>query len=165
MNDSPRSDNKHEQTPHSHRERDYRLDFVRGLALIAIFIDHIPGNPAAWLTLRNFAFCDAAEVFVLVSGISSYLAYGKKLDRLGLVGCWHAVARRWLAIYMAHIVLFLAIAAGTSAISAHFCGADYIGFLRPEWFFKNPKTAVEAAPSYSDTCQPILIFFRYAFCS
>jgi hypothetical protein len=31
---------------------------------------------------------------------------------------------------MAHIVLFLAIAAGTSAITAHFAEADYIGFLR-----------------------------------
>ena len=55
-------------------ERDYRLDFCRGLALILIFIDHVPGNPASHWTLRKWAFCDAAEVFVLISGISSYLA-------------------------------------------------------------------------------------------
>ena len=75
-------------------ERDYRLDFCRGLALILIFIDHVPGNPASHWTLRKWAFCDAAEVFVLISGISSYLAYGSKLDKFGFKGCCGAVARR-----------------------------------------------------------------------
>src|SRR5271155_2606040 len=68
-------------------ERDFRVDFCRGLALIVIFIDHIPGNPIANFTLRNFGFCDAAEVFVLISGFSTYLAYASKLDRLGLAWC------------------------------------------------------------------------------
>src|SRR5487761_81756 len=68
-------------------DRDYRLDFCRGLALIVIFIDHVPGNPLSNWTLRKFAFCDAAEVFVLISGISSYLAYGGKLEREGFLGC------------------------------------------------------------------------------
>jgi hypothetical protein len=27
------------------RERDYRLDFCRGLALILIYMDHVPDNP------------------------------------------------------------------------------------------------------------------------
>ena len=35
-------------------ERDYRLDFCRGLALILIFIDHVPGNPASHWTLRSW---------------------------------------------------------------------------------------------------------------
>jgi hypothetical protein len=48
----------------STRERDFRLDFCRGVALIVIFIDHVPGNPLSSWTLRNFSFCDAAEVFV-----------------------------------------------------------------------------------------------------
>ena len=41
------------------RERDVRLDFCRGVALIVIFIDHVPGNPLSSWTLRNFSFCDA----------------------------------------------------------------------------------------------------------
>ena len=35
-------------------QRDLRIDFFRGLALIFIFVDHIPGNRLADLTLRNF---------------------------------------------------------------------------------------------------------------
>ena len=40
--------------------RDHRIDFFRGLALIFIFWDHIPHNPLAELTVRNFGFSDAA---------------------------------------------------------------------------------------------------------
>jgi hypothetical protein len=150
------------------RERDHRLDFARGLALIAIFIDHIPQNPVATLTLRKLAFCDAAEVFVLVSGIASYLAYGSRLDRYGLAACWRAVGRRWLAIYVAHIALFTVIAAGTSAITARFAGADYVGFLRLEWLFAHPKTAFEAAltlrylPTYLDILPLYLLLLAVA---
>jgi hypothetical protein len=69
---------------------------------------------------------------------------------------------------MAHIVLFLAIAAGISTIAAHFAGADYIGFLRLEWFFENPKTAVEAAlklrylPTYLDILPLYLLLLSVA---
>ena len=44
--------------------RDPRIDFFRGVALIWIFIDHVPGNLLAHLTLRNFGFSDASELFV-----------------------------------------------------------------------------------------------------
>jgi hypothetical protein len=50
------------------RERDTRIDFFRGIALISIFIDHIPGNEFAKFTLPNFGFADAAEIFVLLAG-------------------------------------------------------------------------------------------------
>ena len=50
------------------KHRDLRLDACRGLALWFIFIDHIPGNAFEWLTLRNYGFSDATEVFVFVSG-------------------------------------------------------------------------------------------------
>jgi hypothetical protein len=53
---------------HNDRDRrDLRLDACRGLALSFIFIDHIPGNSLAWLTLRNYGFSDTTEVFVFVS--------------------------------------------------------------------------------------------------
>jgi hypothetical protein len=42
--------------------RDLRLDACRGLALWFTFLDHIPNNALAWLTLRNYGFSDATEV-------------------------------------------------------------------------------------------------------
>jgi OpgC protein len=44
-----------------HRQRDARVDFFRGLALVFIFVDHIPGNALGHFTLRNFGFADAAD--------------------------------------------------------------------------------------------------------
>ena len=56
-------------TTFSHRvERDLRLDLFRGMGLWMIFLDHIPDNIVAWLTLRNYGFSDAAEFFVFISG-------------------------------------------------------------------------------------------------
>ena len=57
--------------------RDLRIDACRGIALWFIFLDHVPNNIGAWLTLRNYGFSDAAEVFIFVSGVTCALAYGK----------------------------------------------------------------------------------------
>jgi hypothetical protein len=57
------------------RRRDPRIDFFRGLALVMIFINHIPDTVPGLYTSRNFGFSDAAEGFVLLSGISAGLAY------------------------------------------------------------------------------------------
>ena len=49
-------------------ERELRLDLFRGLALWLIFIDHLPTNLLTWLTIRNYGFSDATEIFILNSG-------------------------------------------------------------------------------------------------
>lgn len=46
------------------------IDFWRGFALIAIFINHIPGIFFERFTHRNFGFSDSAELFVLLAGWS-----------------------------------------------------------------------------------------------
>ena len=52
-------------------ERDHRIDFFRGLALIFIFWDHVPHNPLGQITLRNLGFSDAAEIFVFLAGYAA----------------------------------------------------------------------------------------------
>ena len=131
------------------RERDLRLDFCRGIALIIIFIDHVPGNPLANCTLRNFAFCDAAEIFVLISGIASYLAYGSLLERGGFLECTKAVARRWVRVYLAHLLLFFAVAAFIVIASRHFSGADYLEWLKLKWLTEEPGKAILSALTLS----------------
>ena len=42
--------------------RDYRLDLLRGFAIWAIFLDHIPNNAVNWITLRSYGFNDAADL-------------------------------------------------------------------------------------------------------
>lgn len=97
-------------------ERDTRIDVFRALVLLMIFINHVPGNVYEIATLKNFGFSDAAEVFVLISGISVGLVYGPRLagDRwmAALLGVWR---RAWVLFYT-HIM-------ATMATLAIFCGA------------------------------------------
>ncbi len=87
--------------------RDYRLDFFRGLALLFIFIDHIPDNTISYFTLRSFAFCDAAEVFIFISGYTAALAYAPAFDREGIAMGFARIYRRVWQLYVAHLCLFM----------------------------------------------------------
>jgi hypothetical protein len=55
--------------------RSTSVDFLRGLALIAITLDHVAHSALSHLTLHTYAFCDAAEVFVFLGGYASAAAY------------------------------------------------------------------------------------------
>ena len=68
-----------------HHDRDVRIDFFRGVALLFIFIDHIPRNFLAFFTLHNFGFSDAAEMFVGLAGYAAFFAYTKPFERKGLL--------------------------------------------------------------------------------
>lgn len=73
---------------------------LRGLALLTIFVDHIPRNAPALVTLHNFGFSDAAEIFVLLAGYSSMIAYGGLFRRAGARTALVRIARRCLRIYL-----------------------------------------------------------------
>jgi hypothetical protein len=91
----------------SNRSRDLRVDFFRGLALWWIYTDHIPGDVLGDYSLRNFAMCDATEIFVLLAGFGAGLAYGSEMDRQGyLYAAADALRRAW-TLYIAHIFLFV----------------------------------------------------------
>jgi len=88
-------------------ERDLRLDFFRGLALFCIFIDHLPNNVLARFTLQSVMFADAAEVFILISGYTAGMVYGRALERQGFLAAGIRVYRRLWQLYVAHIFLFM----------------------------------------------------------
>jgi hypothetical protein len=90
--------------PKTATQRDTRLDVLRALALITIFINHVPGQFFERLTTKNFGFSDGAEAFVLISGISVGLAYGTRFtpgNRLSIA--WKAVKRAF-TLYTAHMI-------------------------------------------------------------
>ena len=88
--------------------RDLRIDACRGIALWCIFLDHIPNNIGSWLTLRNYGFSDAAEMFMFVSGVTCALAYGAAWGREGWTGVIRRTLRRSWDIYAAFLLLTLA---------------------------------------------------------
>ena len=87
------------------RTRDVRIDLARGLCLCFIFIDHMPGNSLALMTLHSVAVCDAADVFVFLCGVSAMLAYGRTLDRAGWWATIQRVLSRIRTIYIVHLMM------------------------------------------------------------
>lgn len=81
------------------------VDFWRGVALVMIFINHVPGNVFSNWTSRNFAISDAAELFVFLAGWS--LSYAIRRNGVPLP-TGSLFSRFWLrafAIYRAQIVM------------------------------------------------------------
>jgi hypothetical protein len=87
--------------------RDLRLDLFRGLALWLIFLDHIPSNMVSWITIRNYGFSDATEIFVFISGYTAAFVYGREMTNRGFVVAGARILRRAWQVYVAHIFLFV----------------------------------------------------------
>lgn len=104
-------------------QREHRVDFLRGMALAMIFINHVPGNFYASFTTTNFGFSDAAEIFVLLAGFASANAYFPRFSRGEAESASFSALKRALVLYMSHIVT-------TMMALALFCAAA-IFFARP----------------------------------
>ena len=145
--------------------RDLRLDACRGLALWFIFIDHIPDNALAWLTLRNYGFSDATEVFVFVSGYTCMRAYGGALREQGWPTTVTRALRRAWEIYAAFLLLLIAYFALIWVVGG---GSRYLDETNTRVFFKDPGAAIvhaaimQYAPVNTDIL-PTFVLLHLAF--
>lgn len=145
--------------------RDLRLDACRGLALWFIFLDHIPNNSLSWLTLRNYGFSDATEVFVFISGYTCMLAYGDALHRQGWLATMTRALRRSWQIYVAFLLLVLFYLTLVQAIGD---GEVYADHTNTSIFFERPGTALfrvvlmQYTPVNTDVL-PIFVLFHLMF--
>jgi hypothetical protein len=105
--------------------RDTRIDVIRALALLTIFVNHIPGNPIEVITHKNFGFSDATEAFVLVSGISAALAYGLKFQGGNRLAVTLKTWRRAGVLYIAQLGTTMATIAVFSFFALYF-GAPHL---------------------------------------
>ena len=125
--------------------RDPRVDFFRGLALWWIFTDHIPGDLLGRVSLRNFAFCDATEVFVLLAGYAGGIVYGRALDRFGWLYAGADALRRAWTLYIAHIFLFVVFSAQVAYSAAMLDRSDYLDEIHLDVFGEDPYGALLGA--------------------
>ena len=125
--------------------RDLRVDFFRGVALWWIFMDHIPGNWMAQFSLRNFALCDATEIFVLLAGYAAAIAYGGSYERNGWLFAGADVLRRAWTLYIAHIFLFVVFAAQVSYSATALDRADYLDEIHLDVLADAPYQAMLGA--------------------
>ncbi|MFW2589379.1 OpgC family protein [Sagittula sp. SSi028] len=129
--------------------RDPRLDAFRGLALVMIFIDHVPGNPFEAFTLRNLGFSDAAEAFFFMSGLAAALAYSSRLsDPLRAQdGLWSGIRPMWLrawTLYKTHIVMTMMVIAIFAVASAWFAMPELLKKHNIGGVFSDPLRTVPA---------------------
>ena len=125
--------------------RDLRLDFFRGVALICIFIDHIPENYLNYFTLSAIGFSDAAEVFIFISGFTASLVYGRALAMRGVLFATIQVWRRAWQLYVAHIFLFVIFIAEVSYTVKAFNNPMYNEEMGVGDFLEHPHVAVVQA--------------------
>src|SRR6195256_1873009 len=128
-------------------ERDLRLDLFRGMGLWMIFLDHIPHDIVAWLTLRNYGFSDAAEFFVFISGYLAGYIYGP-IVRGGhfLAATKRLVMRAW-QMYVAHIMLFLLFTAQIARTVRKFDNPMYEDEFNVHNFLQPPAVLIGQALS------------------
>ncbi|MDE1900062.1 MAG: OpgC domain-containing protein [Alphaproteobacteria bacterium] len=87
------------------------VDFWRGLALLMIFVDHVPAGFFCAFTPHNWGFSDAAEIFVFLAGFNAVLSFSPSFLGQGFVCGMLKVARRTWQLFCAHILLVFAGAA------------------------------------------------------
>ena len=123
------------------KARLFALDFLRGLCLILMTMDHLPRN-VFWrfsnAQFGPFGFFTAASAFVFISGLVSANAYGSLYDVFGAWSACKRVLRRALQLYVVN----------TTILCALFFAMAFHLFQGERWeqqfprFFDNPQSAI-----------------------
>jgi hypothetical protein len=124
------------------KQRDTRIDVFRALALLTIFINHVPGTIYEHLTHKNLGFSDSAEAFVLISGIAVGLAYGSKFEAgtrlLMTLKAW----RRAATLYCTHILMTVATLTIFCAAGIYLKRPDLMSFINIGPLMDQPARAL-----------------------
>ena len=126
-------------------QRDLRLDLFRGLALWLIFLDHIPTNIVSWVTIRNYGFSDATEIFIFISGYTAAFVYGKSMLERGFLVSGARILRRAWQIYVAHVFLFAIYLAEIAYVASSFENPLYAEEMGVLDFLKQPDVTIVQA--------------------
>jgi hypothetical protein len=127
--------------------RDPRLDMFRGIALVMIFINHVPGTIFEDWTSRNFGFSDAAEAFVFMSGMAAGLAYSKGFHT---GSAWLATVRVWARtrqLYFVHLSITLIVLAVFAAATIWFDAGKILTQNNLRVLTQQPLSALVGLPT------------------
>ena len=150
------------------RTRDLRIDLVRGIANWSIFVDHIPHNAVNLLTLRNFGFSGATDLFVFVGGYAAALLYGQMAQQRGFVVTATRILKRVWHLYAAYVVLFVIYIDVIGQVAARYAVPDIIDEYNVTGIVDHPVRVLahglllQAKPLNLDTLQlvfPLLAAF------
>jgi hypothetical protein len=133
--------------------RSVLIDFLRGLCLVLMTIDHLPLSLIKKFTWQTFGFFSAAECFVFLSGLVAGRVYGRTALTRGIAAVRQRALRRALTLYFTNAVLV------TLAILAANAGLTTLGKgLYPSWSLWVRTMLFIASPSYSEILRMYCIF-------
>jgi hypothetical protein len=150
------------------RTRDLRVNLVRGIANLSIFVDHIPNNAVGLLTLRNFGFSGATDLFVFVGGYAAALLYGQMAQERGFLVTATRILKRVWQLYAAYVVLFVIYIDVIGQVAARYAVPDIIHEYNVTGIVDHPVRVLahglmlQAKPLNLDTLQlvfPLLAAF------
>lgn len=149
-------------------QRDVRVDALRGLALMMIFINHVPANPVTAFTLAGVAFSDAAEVFVFLAGFATALSFASVQRDRGYMAAGATLYARAAKLYSSHLILFLLVASFVAYVSIRSQNPVYFEIVNIVAFFNDPAASIVGAvtltfqPNFLDIL-PLYVVLLCAF--
>jgi hypothetical protein len=106
--------------------RDVRIDLFRGLANWFIFLDHIPQNVVNLITVRNYGFSGAADLFIFISGYAASIVCAKMTLERGFVIGASRILKRVSQLYAAYVVLFVIYIVTITDVATRYAVPDII---------------------------------------
>jgi hypothetical protein len=119
-------------------DRDLRLDFARGLAIWFLFLDHIPHNAVSLLTMRNFGFSGATDLFIFATGYAVAMFYGKMLLERGFLVTATRIFKRVWQLYAAYVVLFVIYVDTIPYVAAQYAAPEIISEFNVSGIIDHP---------------------------
>src|SRR6266481_9266482 len=120
------------------RDRDLRIDLLLGIANWFLFLDHIPHNAVSMLTMRNFGFSGATDLFVFVAGYAAAIMYGKMMLERGFIIAATRIFKRVWQLYAAYVVLFVIYVDAISYVAAQYAAPEIIGDFNVSGIIDHP---------------------------
>lgn len=133
--------------------RSVLIDFLRGLCLVLMTVDHLPLSLIKKFTWQTFGFFSAAECFVFLSGLVAGRVYGRVAITEGVAAVRQRALRRALTLYLTNAVLM------TLTILAAREGFATLGTgFHPSWSLWIRTMLCLASPGYSEILRMYCIF-------
>lgn len=96
--------------PDTGSSRDLRMDFMRGFAMLLVFISHFPYFSAfMFIGWERIGVVSSAEAFIALAGLVVGTIYGRKVRKDGFGACATTLVDRGLRLYRIMFVMVLGI--------------------------------------------------------
>jgi hypothetical protein len=149
------------------RDGDLRIFLLLGIANWSLFLDHIPHNAVSALTLRNFGFSGATELFVFVIGYAAAIMYAKIVVERGfVVGATRIFKRVW-QLYAAYVVLFVVYVDLIGYVATESAAPDLFAEFNITDFIEHPIRVIirglllQAKPLNLDVLQLFIVLMAF----